>query len=310
MADLRASSKAITTLLGTRSRILDGSVLGAKIIVLAGTAIIGVAKWALWPADVTYIAVAAVLVAGLFTLIAERTASTTLSEARIAMDDALEQERKLEAAEKAYDTELDRLSHFQVARDLVRALLEDIATSTAEVDEISVIQLMLSQARRQLFLAHGFAMNDFYTICVYREEVDTAGEPMLVCKANIRAIDCDLRAARKWKKGVGAAGGALATGEEVIVSDLNDPALGSLYKIPEKKIDDDTRYRSIVAQPISSDGKGDLWGVVVATSNKPGHFSLSNRDYVNVTQSLAGMIALAVKLVRCKQQALQSRSHS
>jgi len=318
MADLKASSQSITRLLGTRSKILDGSVVVAKLVILAGAAIVGIAKLASWPDITTYITVVIVLAAGIFILIAERTASTTLAEARIAMDKALEQEaetqnvlRKLEAAEKAYNTELDRLSHFQVARDLVRAILEDIATSSIVFNEISVIELMLSQARRQLFLAHGFEMSDFYTICVYQRVVNqTTGDSELVCKANIRAIDCDLKKARVWKEGVGAAGSALASGEEVVVPDLNDPALGSLYKIPEKKTDDDTRYRSIVAEPISLDDKRDLWGVLVVTSSKPAHFSVRNRDYVNVAQSLAGMIALAVKLVRSKQHVVQAGSHS
>jgi len=318
MADLKASSRAITNLLGTRSNILDGFIVVAKLTVLAGTGIIGAARIANSPGVVTYIAVGVVLVAGIFTLIAERSASTTLAEARTAMDIALEQEadaqnvlRKLEAAEKAYNAELDRLSHFQVARDLVRAILEGIATSSSIFEENAVIELILTQARRQLYLAFGFEMSDFYTICVYERVIDPdTGDTVLKCRANKRAIDCDIGKATVWKEGIGAAGSALASGQEVVVPDLSDPALGSLYKLPEKKTDDDVNYRSIVAEPIGMDGKEKLGGALVVTSSRPGHFSVRNRDYVNVAQSLAGMLALTVKLVRAKRGVTLVASHS
>jgi GAF domain len=159
---------------------------------------------------------------------------------------------------------------------------------------------MLKQARRALFLAHGFEMNDFHTICVYQRVMGSDGRPELVCRAHIRAIDCELALARVWKEGIGVAGTALAKATEVVVPDLTAPELGTLYNLREKKDEDDTRYRSIVAEPISLDGSGALWGVLIATSSRAGHFSVQDRSYVNVTEALAGMISLAVKLVRGK----------
>jgi hypothetical protein len=308
MIDLKASSRAITILLRQRSNVLDGLVIAAKVFVLVGTGLIGLAKIANWPALTTYISVCVVLASGLFTLIAERRASTTLAEARSAMDAAIEKDselqnllRKSSAAEDFYRAEIKRLSHIQTARDAVRALLEEVATSEVTYSETVVIDLILKSAKREWFLAHGFEMNDFYTICVYERVVNAAnGNTELVCRAHIRAIDCDLKQARVWKEGVGVAGSALASGDEVVVEDLNDAALGSLYRIPQKKSDDEIRYRSIVAEPIRLDSQGPAWGVLVATSSKVGHFSLGKRDYVNVCQSLAGMIALGVKIVRSK----------
>jgi hypothetical protein len=315
MADLKASSQALTQLLGSRATLLDRTVVFSKIASAIGIAVIAIATSANWPA-VVYVAAAVVFVLTVFSVFAEKDASTTLSNARLAMDRAIDQQaesesqrRTAEEVEDAYTEELERLSHFQAARDLVRAIFEDVATSQSTLDEIKVIDRILQQARRSLSLAHGFTMNDFYTICVY-ERVQVGGAAAeLECKSHLRAIDCDLSKARKWKEGVGVAGTALARNEEIIVPDLQAPALGSLYNLPEKKADDDVRYRSIVAEPISLDGKGQLWGVLVATSSNAGHFSLEDRSYVDITQSLAGMISLAVKLVRSKTAATKAGSH-
>lgn len=316
MASLQDSSQAITTLLGARSRILDHFLLASKFAAAIGACILGIAKFASWNADISYVAAIIVFLATAFILWGDRSASTTLSEARNAMDKALEQEkeletgrRKSEAAERAYAAELERLSHFQAARDLARAIFEDVLLSTERKDEISVINLMLQQSRRQLFLAHGFGMNDFYTLCVYQRVIATDGKAELVCKAHIRAIDCDLSKARVWKEGIGAAGCSLARREEIIVPNLRAAMLGSLYSLPEKKSGDDSHYGSIVAEPITCDANGEPWGVLVATSSVVGHFSLEDRSYADVTQSLAGMISLGVKLVRSKNGEIKPGSH-
>lgn len=303
MTDIKAVSLAVTNLLGARATLLERLSIVFKVAAALGAAVIAVAKIANLSLGTVYVAATVVFISTVFVLFADRSSSATIAEARKALDKALEQQseseavtRKYTAVEKAYNAELERLSHFQAARDLFRAIFEDVASSTSQMDDISVIELMLRQGRRQLFLAHGFAMNDFYTICVYQ----VVGEE-LVCKAHIRAIDCDLKLARTWKEGVGAAGTAWARGEEVVVPDLRDPALGSLYNLLEKKPEDDERYRSIVAEPIGLDGKGSkIWGILVVTSSVPGHFSIKDRSYVNVAQSLAGMISLGVKLVRAK----------
>jgi hypothetical protein len=316
MADLKASSRALTQLLGKRATVLERTLFASRIGTAVGLAVIAIATSANW-ASVVYVAAAIVFVLTLFEIFADKEGSTTLADARQAMDKALDQEsesenqrRKAAAVENAYSQELERLSHFQAARDLVRAIFEDVATAQSNWDEIRVINLILQQARRSLFLALGFEMGDFHTICVYERVATTGGIAELVCKAHVRSIDCDLQEARIWREGVGAAGTALARGEEVVVPDLHAPELGTLYSLPDKKPDDDARYRSIVAEPIGMDGKGQLWGVLVATSSIPNHFSLEDRSYVDVTESLAGMISLAVKLVRSKSAALTASSHS
>lgn len=260
-------------------------------------------------AGLQYVGATIVFVSAILILAADDNASKLLAKARIALDRAKEQESEFEnqarhfaEVENLYETELARLSHFQAARDLVRALFEDVALDGAS-DETEVIRRMLLQSRRQLFLAHGFEMSDYYTICVYERVVNPAtSKAELHCRAHIRAIDCALTDARVWKEGIGAPGVALARRAEVIVSDLLSPDVASLYGPPEKKQNDDERYRSVVAEPIILDG-GEPWGVLVSSSSKKDHFSPQARSYVDVTESLAGMIALAIKLTRAKRAA-------
>jgi GAF domain-containing protein len=306
-ADLKVASKTITQALMSRANVLESFTTVFKVTTLIGAFLIAVAKGADWPPSITYAAAGAVFVCAVLNLIADKGASISLASARLALDRAIEGEaaaennkRKNDAAEQAYIAELERLSHFQAAREFFRAIFEDVITANGKLNEVDVIDRILKQARRALFMAHGFEMSDFYTICVYQRVVGENGRAELVCKANIRAIDCNLSQARSWPEGVGVAGAALAQRAEVVVPDLTAPELGSLYNLPLKNKEDDKRYRSIVAEPILGDSSDELWGILIATSSKPGHFSLEDRSYVNVTQSFAGMLGLAVKLVRAK----------
>jgi hypothetical protein len=310
MADektLKEVSADVTKQLGDRASVLERFSVAFKIAIAVGAVVTGVAKVADLHAAFSYVAVTVIFCATVLVLFADKGASKTLTQARQALDKARDAElesdarkRKFDAAEAAYSDEIERLSHLQAARDLFRAILENVATSPHKFDEITVIDLMLQQARRALFLAHGFEMSDYHTICVYRRELSADGGAELHCKAHIRAIDCDLKKARVWKEGVGVAGASLAQRNEVIVPDLSAPELGTLYRIKDLKPDDHTHYRSIVAEPISLDADGALWGILIVTSSKPGHFTVEDRSYVNVAESLAGMISLAVKLTRAK----------
>jgi hypothetical protein len=250
------------------------------------------------------IAAAVILISTLVIFASEIDASDALAGAREAMDEAMaqktaseEQERKFVEIEKTYKNEIDRLSHLQAARDLVRALLEDVLVNH-NADEQSILTDILQQARRPLFLAHGFKMDEHYTICAYERVMNvTTGKAELHIRAHIRAIDCDLKTARVWVEGIGAAGSALARQGEIIVKDM---ANSELYTALERRPDDEVKFASIVAEPIWADDGPHPWGVLVATSSVPGHFSRDDRTYVQATECLATMMSLALKIVRSK----------
>lgn len=326
--EIEESSREITEALGGRAKILAGISKWSKITAAAGAAGVTLAK-ALTSqlvslgadqktadsiaAGITWVSATVVFISAILLLVADDNASKLLAKARIALDLALAQKavsekqaEEFEEFKNIFRVELDRLSHFQAARDLFRAVFQDVANQGAK-DEIEVIRRMLDQARRQLFLAHGFDMSSYYTICVYKRIINAAtGKAELHCKAHVRAIDCDVDKARIWKEGVGPGGVALARRGEVIISDLKAPNVSSVYGPQEKKAGDDERYGSIVAEPIIIDGpESDPWGVLIVSSSNANHFKDDDRTYVDVAASLAGMISLAICVVRAKQQSSQ-----
>lgn len=269
-------------------------------------------------AHIVYSSAAVALLATLFLLYADQASATTLAQARSALDKAIEQQAELDTlrrqttvAEELYKTEIERLSYFQAARESIRDIFEDVAEyspipqNELTVREIHVLYMMLGQTRWQLFLALGFAPTDYQTVCIYQRVIED-GKAVLVLRAHARAVECNVEKARKWAEGVGVPGSALALKREVVVADLTSPEAVAMYGFPNKKATDNLRYRSAVAEPISG-LDGELWGVLVATSRYPGHFSQNDREYVNVVHSLAGMLSLAVKLVRSRS-AISSRS--
>lgn len=317
MDDFQKSSRGLTKLLGRQATMLERASLGFKILILVATVVVALSKGGSPtpippPSSATtatapstpitlYVAEAVLFIATLFVLLTDKSSSNALAKAKEAMEDAEGKLLTIDSRDEVYLAEIERMESFQAARDVVRAILEAVALRETPYDEITVINMMLKQASRPLTLAHGFKLNEYYTICVYQKCVnDKTGVAELVCKAHIRAIDCDLKDARVWREGVGAAGIALARGQEVVVPDLLAEELGSLYSVPSRKVGDADRYRSIVAEPITGDLNDTLWGILVVTSSVPDHFSLDDRTYVNTAQSLAGMIGLAVKLTRSR----------
>ena len=317
MADnLKTVSRNLTALLGEQAAALEKIGFWAKALNAFGAAVVAVATFQDWK-PVGEAAALFLIITSIVIAIADRSNSKALTRAQEAVETAVDLQaeaetaiRKFRETEELYSAGIERISQFQAARDLVRAILEDVTLSKSALDEVVVIDLMLKQAARSLFIALGFKLNEFYTICVYQRVKDEhTGNIELVCRAHIRAIECDISLARRWKLGIGAAGVALARGDEVVIPDLKAKDLGTLYNLTDKKREDDSRYGSIVAEPIGVDGNKELWGILVATSSVPYHFSVEDRSYVDITQSLAGMIGLAIKIVRCKAGS-SSKSHT
>ena len=317
MSDIKGTSKEVTQLQNGRSLILGSLTYAAKVGAAVGALVIAVAKTLPDPFGTILLSGAAtfVFICAVIVLVGDDNASKVLARARIALDEALEAEAEFEVQSRIWDEqedtyrdEIERLGHLQSAREIARQIFESVALQGEVLGEVAVIDRMLQQAKPSLFLAHAFEMNDHHTICVYQRLLDErTGKAYLKCVSHIREIDCAIGEARIWPEGVGTAGAALARGEEVVVPDLLDAALGTLLNLPTNKPEDDERYRSIAAEPVWSDhDEKEPWGVVCATSRVPHHFSLEDRDYVNATKTLAGMVSLAVKLVRGKQRAAEA----
>jgi hypothetical protein len=260
------------------------------------------------------------LVAGVLILEAEPDNASILANARRAIDEAekaqqeadrLKQGTKEEAARQQEvlrhtEANVERLIHLFTAVDAMHSLIEQMVIHGQGSDEIENIRRMMETAERSIVLAHSFETRQEYTVCVFRAEPDQkSGKTVLQLKAHARAIKCDLDKARSWREGVGVAGAAYSRGNEIVVADLEAPQLRTLYRLPETRPDDVTRYRSIIAVPVWTDGESPNdgtppWGVITATTDQPDHFRYEDRRNSDATRALASMVGFAVKMSKMR----------
>jgi hypothetical protein len=305
---LREISEGISTAFQTRARHMHIASMSIKIglvaigsLVVAGVQCLGLPADGPWPA-LSVIGVAAsflVFIGSVFVLLSEQDASSHLASAEAAVRAAEKAESQLLSEAEQYDAQwqsLERSTELYYALMAMRGALERMPLSERH-DEGAVIDSLLEVSERSLLVGMGFDISQNYTICVYRSEVAPSGT-ILRLIAHRRALDCDLETARTWPEGVGAAGMAFARGRELILADLSDPALGTLRdRSPSAADDDADPYQSIVAVPVFIGSSNKKWGVVVATSDVPNHFSHDAESGVRTTEgarALAGMVALAL----------------
>jgi hypothetical protein len=184
------------------------------------------------------------------------------------------------------ETALSRAIHlYSAMKDMIGVQEESILLNTSADD---AIEKLIDVADRSLRLAADFKMAEHWTLSICKTEPSSNGRRQLRCIATRRSMKCDLSDARVWPEGIGAAGIALSKAEEVVVPDLADPALGTLHKIPGDltRNHDDGRYRSIIADPILIGPETEPWGVVIATSDRPNHFSAKGDPGIQAAEAI------------------------
>jgi hypothetical protein len=239
-----------------------------------------------------------VFLGAIFMGIADQDASEALEKAREALSLARDYNEEIAEFRRAQEN-IRRVTELYLAVDLMRGV---ISRAVPQIDSIKVIELCLQAAKRSLLIAFGFALEEHWTIGIYIAEKDNeSGKDQLRLVAHERSIQCDITQGRKWPVGVGVAGVAYAKAAEVIVPDLLDPALGSAFNLAERrKPGDEERYRSIAAVPIrKASDPASLWGIALATSDRPDHFDVDTSPGVQTAEALralAGMVELVVRL--------------
>lgn len=233
-------------------------------------------------------------IGGLYVVVTDQDVVGELENARKAIGAA----RKLESDLQSV---MDILDDARRARELYLAILQmrniiERSFFDEPFDDAKVIQACLKAADRSLRMAFQFAQQDHWTISVYRANRRDCYPAELECIAHLRSIECEVKDARKWPEGIGVTGIAYARGTEVVIPDLAARELGTLHDITRlSKPADGTRYRSIVGVPVLIGPKHEKWGMVVATSDSPDHFTLDDDEGVKATEAaraLAAMIAL------------------
>lgn len=299
MANYDVLADKISAHIGSRLNAVKNTAKGAKAAVIGGSVLLGAAELGAVGHMVGILSVVVVFAAGLLLIIWEQDSVSELDSARLALEAT--RTKDLELATRSEDTrraarQASRMLLLYNGMDVMRDAVEG-ALLGDQMDIAPLIDGLVESAKRPLLLALGFEMHQYWTLCVYIGEPDASNtRKQLRLIAHTRTIMCDIADARVWPEGVGIAGQTYLLGNEIIVPDLSAPDFGTLFQIPEPKLED-SRYRSMVGIPIRLGADGPIWGVVIATSDRPGHFSNDERDGVRPAEgarALAKMVALIV----------------
>jgi hypothetical protein len=151
---------------------------------------------------------AAVIVAigGGFLALTELDVSKALEAARQSIEEARESERQrqeFEADQARLSKEVSRGLELYNSMDVMRGAVEQ-SLGLPDVTAAKIIQTCLAAACNSLLVAFDFAMEDTWTIAVFRaHKAKESDKAVLRCIAMTRKIPCDITAAREWAEGVG-----------------------------------------------------------------------------------------------------------
>jgi hypothetical protein len=286
-----------------RSKAMFHSSLFIKIVLITvGSLVAAVAQLVTQPKGWDFAGIAGALIAAIgggALAYTEKDASKELEAARAAIEIGRDLQREAEKI-NLITSDVKRAFELYTAMKTMREIVEQHASiSGSSVQDI--IDNFYELASRSLLIAIGFDLEEHWTVCVYRADPVAEGRKELVCIQHERSEKCNIKSARKWPEGIGVAGYAYTNGKSVFVPDLVSPELGSTFDLGTKaKEYDHVRYRSIGAVPIRVAGATPPWGVVVATSSRPGHFAGKSKpggvQPEEGVRALAGMVALAISV--------------
>jgi hypothetical protein len=250
---------------------------------------------------------AIVMVGGIYVVLTETDASKAIETARKAIEDVRELEDQMidfQNARALLNGEIARGLQLYNSMDVMRGCIEQ-SLDLPDASPPNIIQTCLSAASTSLQIALNFSIKDTWTICVFAaHKLDESDKTVLKCIAQVRKIECSIAEARVWPEGVGVAGVAYSTGNEIIIPDMAALELGTVFNLKTNTRDYDAdRYRSMVAIPITVAMKKIPWGVAVVTADRPLHFSPEKSDGVSTVEpvrAIAAMAALAVKALEKK----------
>ena len=249
-----------------------------------------------------------VLIGTVFVIVTEEDSTDALEEARYALDEATNQ--SLTAHEVFdelvdYESAVGRLSALYYAMTLGRGTVEQAVLHSVDSED-SLIDACLEACKGELKVALGLQYGQVWTLCIYRAVRDSIQEYVeLELIAHDRSVACSKENARRWREGVGVGGLAYAKNDEVVVPDLDDPGVGTVFRLDEDlaKPEDRDRYKSLFAVPVEVGQDKRPWGVVLATNDTPEFFGSDENvgvDPEEAVRALAGIVALAVAVCRTK----------
>lgn len=294
-----------------------GLALFVKLVLVAGGACLsGAARFAPLPSApvdvkdiVGIVGVVAAFVGAVALLFLDRNLADSL---KLAADANAELQSVLVRAEsfgaKLAEAEVRDRRHraLRAAASALRDVLEK-SLRRSPPDEPALMQEMLDVALGELQSAMGVVTGDIWTISIYRAEPGL--KPVLRRVATRRSNRAEeVQPSREWGPGQGHIGMTYTHATEVVLEDVIDPGIRHLLHAPadKAKASDTSRYRSIAAVPVVTDGADEPWGVVIATSSRAGQFSPTplseGADRAEAMRVFSGLIALAVSIQHVRSQ--------
>jgi F0F1-type ATP synthase assembly protein I len=288
------------------ARTVAGSVTASKLFIIFAAAIGAVMQF--WPSAGTPtfsqicggLAAVLVMLFGIYVLLAERDASSMLADAHKALSAAQESDGMVAALEEELqelDDQLGKSIQLYIAMASARDIYEQAVTA-GNFDLDRLLQDLLSTSKRHFAAAMDLTTTDRWTLCIYRSRDGDSGSRELKLVAHVRAIECGLEEARVWPEGVGFAGIALSTGQEIVIDDMTEASVGQIFNVSPglARPHDSMVYKSAIACPIYVGGDKRPWGVATATNDRAAHFvddvtpSVHNGEAVRALANMAAMI--------------------
>ena len=248
--------------------------------------------------------VAASLVAlfGAYVLVAEKDATAILADAHKALTAAQEADRDVAEYERELadlDQQINKSVELYVAMANARDIYEQ-AITTGNLNEDKLFYDLLTTSKRHFAAAMDISTTDRWTLCIYKTRDSANGSRELKLVAHVRAIECGIEEARTWPEGVGFAGISLSTGQEIVIGDMTEAAVGQIFNVSSglSRAHDALVYKSAIACPIYVGGDTKKpWGVATATNDRADHFvddgtpGVHNGEAVRALANMAAMIA-------------------
>lgn len=311
--DKETLSDSLTGHIAAIAKTMARGMLGLKVLMVVAAAVSSVMQF--MPsggADPTVsqlvggLASAVLAIFGVIVIYAEKDASEMLLDANKALTAARKTDAELAAYEEMIDdleNDLNKHVELYIALGNARNIYEQ-AITTGNYDMDGLLRAVLTVSRRQFAAAMDIQTPDRWTLCIYKAEAGETSRQLRVV-AQIRAIECDPKDARTWPEGVGFAGIALASGQEVIIGDMSDVSVGSILNHGYSRPHDTAVYKSAIACPIFvGDDNKRPWGVATATNDRADHFVDDGSIGVHngeAVRAVANMAAMIVSLCNHKQ---------
>lgn len=289
-------------------RVVGASAWAKAILVIVGSAMAGLGQFIPVPASgpsygpvIGVVGVFLAFVGAIWTLVVDRSEPQTLLRAheaielaRSAKDLLAEKDEMLES----FEFDLNQASRLYFIQRSLREHAETVIASRNGDLKASVQTMINIAARtmRQLMLVLG---GEYWTLAVYQHVFGDNGKSELHFIAGERSEpQDDGRQHRIWGAGEGIAGHCFTTRKEVIIEDANDAGSYGWLHIPQDLVrnDDNRKYVSMVAIPVTVPYLKHPWGVVVATSDQVGRFAKdaegNGDEDIEPLRMISGMVGL------------------